>query len=69
MRLSAEATLNVLVLQTDLFPDAETVRVALRALAETDRVLTLDLRERDRGEAFWDRVVDAIADADVVVTI
>jgi hypothetical protein len=61
--------MNVLVLQTDIFPDAETVRAAVRALQQTDRVLTLDLRERDLGEAFWDGVIDAIADADVVVTL
>lgn len=61
--------MQILALVVGLFPDAEAVDAALQLLQEKDRVVTLDLRERDAGDALWDRVVDAIAEADLVVTV
>lgn len=60
---------NVLVLNTGLFPDARTVSAALRQLAETHRVETMDIRHRDGDDATWDRVVAAIVAADLVVSV
>lgn len=62
--------MTVVALQVGFFPDGESVRAALQVLEQTDRVIALDLTGRDAGEeAFWDRVIDAIAEADVVVTL
>lgn len=61
--------MQILALVVGLFPDADTVDAALQHLREKNRVVTLELCGRDAGDALWDRVVDAIAEADLVVTV
>ncbi len=61
--------MNVLVLNTGLFPDARTVTAALRQVAETHRVETIELRHRDDDDAAWDRVVAAIVASDLIVSV
>ncbi|MDP2826294.1 MAG: hypothetical protein Q8O52_26855 [Sulfuritalea sp.] len=61
--------MNIVQLNTGLFPDAQTVEAALRRMAETHRVDTIDIRSRDMQEDDWDRVISAILVADLVVSI
>ena len=61
--------MNIVQLNTGLFPDAQTVIAALRQVAPTHRVDTIDLRSRDLQEGDWDRVIAAILAADLVVSI
>ncbi|MEW5880386.1 MAG: hypothetical protein AB1761_08075 [Pseudomonadota bacterium] len=61
--------MRVVVLKTGTYPDAETVQAALHVLASTDSVLAFDLCKPEHDEEFWDRVVDAIANAGVVMTL
>ena len=60
--------MNILQLNTGLFPDAQTVIAALRQVAPTHRVDTIDIRSRDLQEGDWDRVIAAILAADLVVS-
>jgi hypothetical protein len=60
--------MNIVQLNTGLFPDAQTVIAALRQVAPTHRVDTIDLRSRDLQEGDWDRVIAAILAADLVVS-
>jgi len=60
--------MNIVQLNTGLFPDAQTVIAALRQVAQTHRVDTIDVRSRDLQEGDWDRVIAAILAADLVVS-
>lgn len=61
--------MNILQLSTGLFPDAQTVVAALRQMEATHHVATIDLRRRDLQDSDWDRVIDAILAADLVVSV
>jgi hypothetical protein len=61
--------MNIVQLNTGLFPDAQTVEAALRRMAETQRVEVVDLVRRDMKESEWDAALQAILAADRVVSI
>lgn len=60
--------MDVLILQTDLFPDADGVRAALDAAFGADREC-LDLRRPDMEAADWERVLERILAADRIITL
>jgi len=59
--------MNVVQLNTGLFPDAQTVIASLRQVV-AHRVDIIDIRSRDMQEGDWDRVIAAILGADLVVS-
>jgi len=61
--------MNIVQLNTGLFPDAQTVEAALRRMAETHRVEVVDLARRDMQETDWDAAIQAILAADRIVSI
>jgi len=60
--------MNIVQLNTGLFPDAQTVIAALRQVVAAHRVDIIDIRSRDMREGDWDRVIAAILGADLVVS-
>jgi hypothetical protein len=65
----SEPRLNILQLNTGLFPDAQTVAAALRPMAETHRVAAVDLRRRGMTESDWDEAIRSILAADLIISI
>jgi len=61
--------MKILELNTGLFPDAQTVTAALRQMEPAHRVASIDLRRRDMEDEAWDRVIEAILDSDLTITI
>jgi hypothetical protein len=61
--------MNIVQLNTGLFPDAQTVIAALRQMAPTHRVEIVDIRRLDLQESDWDAVIRAILAADRIVSI
>lgn len=60
--------MNIVQLNTGLFPDAQTVIAALRQMAPPHRVELVDIRRLDLQERDWDGVIAAILAADLVVS-
>jgi hypothetical protein len=60
--------MNIVQLNTGLFPDAQTVEAALRQTTATHRVNVVDIRRRDLQESDWDGVIAALLAADLVVS-
>jgi hypothetical protein len=60
--------MNIVQLNTGLFPDAQTVEAALRQMAATHRVAAIDIQRLDLQESDWDGVIAAILAADLVVS-
>lgn len=60
--------MNVVQLDTGLFPDAQTVVAALRRMEPAHRVEHIDLRGQDVEDEAWDRVVAAILASDLTIT-
>lgn len=60
--------MNILQLNTGLFPDAQTVEAALRQMAPAHRVEVVDIRRLDLQQSDWDGVIAAILAADLVVS-
>jgi hypothetical protein len=60
--------MNIVQLNTGLFPDAQTVEAALRQTTATHRVNVVDIRPRDLQESDWDGVIAALLAADLVVS-
>ena len=60
--------MNLLILQTDLFPDAEGVQAALDAAFAADQEC-LDLRRPGMEAADWDRVLERILAAGRIITL
>ena len=60
--------MNIVQLDTGLFPDAQTVIAALRQMASTHRVEVVDIQRRDMQESDWDGVIAALLAADLVVS-
>ncbi len=60
--------MNILQLNTGLFPDAQTVQAALRQMTGTQRVAVVDIARRDMQQSDWDDVISAILAADLVVS-
>jgi hypothetical protein len=61
--------MNIVQLNTGLFPDAQTVAAALRQMAETHRVDVVDISRRDMRESDWDAAIQRILAADRVISI
>lgn len=61
--------MNILQLNTGLFPDAQTVTAALRKMAETQHVTVVDISRRDMRESDWDSAIQKILAADRVISI
>lgn len=60
--------MNIVQLNTGLFPDAQTVIAALRQMASTHRVDVVDMQRRNMQESDWDGAIAAILAADLVVS-
>lgn len=60
--------MNIVQLNTGLFPDAQTVIAALRQVVPAHRVDIIDIRGRDMQEGDWDRVIAAILAANLIVS-
>jgi hypothetical protein len=61
--------MNIVQLNTGLFPDAQTVEAALRRMAETHHVEVVDIARREMKENDWDAAIQAILAADRIVSI
>ena len=61
--------MNILELNTGLFPDAQTVIVALRQMEPAHHVESIDLRRQDMEDEAWDRAIAAILSSDLTITI
>lgn len=61
--------MNIVQLNTGLFPDAQTVTAALRRMASAHRVEVVDIRRPDMREPDWEAAIRAILAADRVVSI
>jgi hypothetical protein len=61
--------MNILQLNTGLFPDAQTVIAAVQQMSATHRVEVIDLRRRDLEESEWDRVIESIRAADRIISV
>lgn len=61
--------MNILELNTGLFPDAQTVTAALRQMEPAHRVESIDVRCRDLDDEAWDRVLAAILSSDLTISI
>ena len=61
--------MNILQLNTGLFPDAQTVEAALRQMTGTHRVTVVDIARRDMQQEDWDAALQAILAADRIVSI
>jgi hypothetical protein len=61
--------MNILQLNTGLFPDAQTVDAAMRQMMETDQVSIVDITRRDMRESDWDTAIQAILAADRIISI
>ena len=67
--MSEQAQKPLLVLQTGLFPDAETLEAAIkRRMQETD-VRRHDLTRPALGDSAWDTIVADILSAGEIITI
>ncbi|MCK9382992.1 MAG: hypothetical protein M0P95_18265 [Sulfuritalea sp.] len=60
--------MNIVQLDTGLFPDAQTVIAALRQMASTHRVDVVDIQRRDMQDSDWDGVIAALLAADLIVS-
>ncbi|KAF0165921.1 MAG: hypothetical protein FD157_1097 [Rhodocyclaceae bacterium] len=60
--------MNIVQLNTGLFPDAQTVIAALRQTTSAHRVDIVDIRRQDLRESDWDGVIAALLAADLVVS-
>lgn len=61
--------MKILELNTGLFPDAQTVTAAVKRLEPPHRVDSIDVRRADMRDEDWNRVVDAILDADLTISL
>lgn len=60
--------MNIVQLDTGLFPDAQTVIAALRQVAPTYHVDVIDARRRNMQDSDWDGVIAALLAADLIVS-
>lgn len=60
---------KLLILETGLFPDRETVRQALSETATSSDAETIELEPNAMREEDWDRVVDRILRTEKIITI
>ena len=60
--------MNIAVLETGLFPDAESVRDAVTHLTPVHNLYRYDLRQHDFSEQQWDQMLDDILASDRILT-
>ncbi|MCF8151522.1 MAG: hypothetical protein K9J80_12330 [Sulfuritalea sp.] len=60
--------MNIVQLDTGLFPDAQTVIAALRQATPTHRVEVVDVQRRNMQDSDWDGVIAALLGADLIVS-
>lgn len=60
--------MNIVQLDTGLFPDAQTVIAALRQMASTHRVDVVNIQCREMQDSDWDGVIAALLAADLIVS-
>jgi DNA-binding MurR/RpiR family transcriptional regulator len=61
--------MNIAILKTGLFPDAETVEDALNHFVVSDYLFAYDATRADLTEADWDQALDEIMAAERVFVI
>jgi len=61
--------MNIAILETDLFPDAETVSDAVSHLTPMYNVYRYKLRDPERTEEQWDQLLDEVLASDRVFTL
>ncbi len=61
--------MNILVLITDTFPDEQTLRSSLRVLDDQHVLHWCQLNELQNDEQRWDDVLEAILNADRVISL
>ena len=61
--------MRLTVLDSDLYPDASTVRAACEALAMEHHVTTLRITPETFDEADWDRLLELILESDRCMSI
>jgi hypothetical protein len=60
--------MNIVQLNTGLFPDAQTVEAALRQMLATHEVTVIDISRRDMRESDWDVVMHRLLAADRIIS-
>jgi len=60
---------SLLLLQTDLFADAGIVEKAVRSLAAKHAVRRCEMKPLKWDDKSWDKVLEAILNADEIITI
>ena len=60
--------MNIVQLDTGLFPDAQTVIAALRQMAPTHRVDVVDVQRREMQSSDWDGIIAALLAADLIIS-
>jgi hypothetical protein len=60
---------QVLVINTDLYPDKENVKAALETLKADADIKWIDLPPSQTSEAFWDSLVEDLLAADRIISI
>jgi len=61
--------INVVVLQTDIFPDQETLAEAIEQLQQTHRVWHFDATQTGNAERDWDQALLRLLDADRIIVV
>jgi len=61
--------MNIAILKTGLFPDAETVEDALNHFAVSDYLFIYDMTSQDLNDADWDQALDEMMAAERVIVI
>jgi hypothetical protein len=61
--------LNIAILETELFPDIETMEEAITHLETIHNVYRYKLNQQDRTDAQWDQLLDEIIASDRVFTL
>ncbi len=61
--------INVVVLQTDIFPDRETLAEAVEQLQQTHRVWRFDAAQTGHAERDWDQALLRLLDADRIIVV
>ena len=61
--------MKILQLETNLFPDSDTVKESIKLLEEENTVIRIDLGKKNLDESDWDTVVKAILAAELTITV
>ena len=61
--------MKILQLETNLFPDSDTVKESIKFLEEENTVIRIDLGKENLDESDWDTVVKAILAAELTITV